>query len=51
MTFNTRGGNYMTDYDAATQDYELKVSAPTGSYLMVIAVSIHDQEHSIRVRL
>ena len=51
MTFNPRGGTYQTNYDAATQDYTLTVKASTGQYLMLTAVSIHDQEHSIRVQL
>ena len=51
MTFNVRTGSYQTNYDAATQDFTPTVDGKSGQYLMITAVSIHDQEHSIRVQL
>ena len=51
MTFNPQGGTYQTNYDAATQDYTITVTAKSGQYLMLTAVSIHDQEHSLRIQL
>jgi hypothetical protein len=51
MTLNVRAGNYQTNYDTATQDYTITVDGKPGQYFMVTAVSIHDQEHSMRVKL
>jgi hypothetical protein len=51
LTWNPRGGTAQTNFRSATQDYSLTVSARPGDYVMVTAVSIHDQEHSIRIRL
>jgi hypothetical protein len=51
MTFNPQGGTYQSNYDASTQDYTIKVRAKPGKYLIITAVSIHDQEHSITLRL
>ena len=51
MTFNPQGGTYQTNYDTATQDYTITVTAKSGQYLMLTAVSIHDQEHSLRIHL
>ena len=51
MTFNPRGGTRTTDYNVATQDFTITVNGTPGEYLMLTAVSIHDQEHSIRVQL
>ncbi len=51
MTFNPQSGTYQTNYNAATQDYSITVSAKSGQYLMLTAVSIHDQEHSLRIHL
>ena len=51
MTWNKHGGTPSTNFDAATQDYTITVTGTSGQYLMLTAVSIHDQEHSIRVQL
>jgi hypothetical protein len=51
MTFNTRGGTPQTNLDRATQDFTMTVNAEPGEYLMVTVVSVHDQQHSERVKL
>jgi hypothetical protein len=51
LTWNRRGGTPQTNFNSATQDFSLTVPASPGQYLMLTAVSIHDQEHSIRMRL
>jgi hypothetical protein len=51
LTWNKQAGTAQTNLNSATQDYTLTVTARPGQYLMLTAVSIHDQEHSIRVRL
>jgi hypothetical protein len=51
MTWNQHGGSYSTSYDDATQDYELTLRARPGDVAIVTAVSIHDQTHSVRVRI
>ncbi len=51
MTFNVGYGDYKTNYNDATQDFELTLAGTSGSYVMVTAVSIHDQEHSVRLQL
>ena len=44
-------GTPQTNFSSATQEYSLTIPATPGQYLMLTAVSVHDQEHSIRVRL
>jgi hypothetical protein len=51
MKFNVHSGTYLTDYDDATQDFTFDLKGKAGQYVMVTAVSVHDQEHSVRVRL
>jgi hypothetical protein len=51
LTWNRRGGTPQTNFSSATQDFSLRIPGAPGEYLMLTAVSIHDQEHSIRVRL
>jgi hypothetical protein len=51
LTWNTQGGSPQTNFNSATQDYTLTVPATRGQYLLLTAVSVHDQEHSVRIRL
>jgi hypothetical protein len=51
LTWNQRGGTPQTNFNSSTQDYTLTVPAAPGQYLMLTAVSVHDQEHSMRIRL
>jgi hypothetical protein len=51
LTWNERGGTPQTNFNSATQDFTLTIAAQQGQYLMLTAVSVHDQEHSIRLRL
>jgi hypothetical protein len=51
LEWNRRSGTPQTNLNSATQEYTITVPATPRQYLMITAVSIHDQEHSIRIRL
>jgi hypothetical protein len=51
LTWNKRGGTPQTSFGSATQDYRLSIKGARGDHLMLTAVSVHDQQHSIRIRL
>jgi hypothetical protein len=51
LAWNKRGGTAQTNFSSATQDFTLTAPARPGQYLVLTAVSVHDQQHSVRVRL
>jgi hypothetical protein len=51
LTWNKHGGSFSTNFNAATMDYTLTVTGSPGQYVMLTALSVHDQAHSIRVKL
>lgn len=51
LVWNRHGGTPGTNFDAATQDYTLRIPGSPGQYAMITAVTVHEQEHSVRVAL
>ena len=47
MTWNENGGAYDSNYDASYQACSLDITAPRGSFIVLTAVSIKGQTHSV----